>query len=44
MGSAAVVVGVLARLTLFGRVVLLTGAFLLWPLVLYRWLRAGSAA
>ncbi len=32
-----------ATLTSGARVLLLPGAFLLWPLVLYRWLRAGDA-
>lgn len=42
--GADVALGEPASLTTGARVLLLPGAFLLWPLVLYRWLRAGSAA
>lgn len=42
--GADVALGEPATLTAGARVLLLPGAFLLWPLVLYRWLRAGHAA
>jgi len=42
--GADVALGEPATLTTGARLLLLPGAFLLWPLVLYRWLRAGAEA
>jgi len=42
--GADVALGEPATLTAGARLLLLPGAFLLWPLVLYRWLRARAAA
>lgn len=42
--GADVALGEPTTLTSGARLLLLPGAFLLWPLVLYRWLRAGNAA
>lgn len=40
--GADVALGEPAMLTSGARLLLLPGAFLLWPLVLWRWLRAGA--
>ena len=42
--GADVALGEPATLTPGARILLLPGAFLLWPLVLWRWLRAGGDA
>ena len=42
--GADVALGEPATLTPGARILLLPGAFLLWPLVLWRWLRAERAA